>query len=119
MRSKTTGNFPNADYVNQFIRSFSKKRKLEDSVLKMHPVITNILPVGELENYITTQLESSDNKNYDNELKNIQEDFRNILGPITSIWRTMDQQNADATTGILNDEDRMTSEEVTGTGIGG
>ena len=86
-----------AKYVNKFARTYTQGKVIQDSIMESLPVPANVAQVAELDEYIHSSLEEKNNGStvitVDDELKKIQQNIRNIFGPIGRLWHQVEEIN--------------------------
>ena len=96
-----------AKYINKALVTYVSNKTIEDSILKDKPVPKNIHKPEELDDTWETRLEKRhrDSIETDNALKKVQTNLRNVFGPLTKLWKSVDEATD-------NQDERLKKEEV-------
>ena len=91
-----------ADYFNDLTREFFEDDDLRDGdgnpIKEVHPVPENIQKVPRLDNFIE-QMWQKDSKKFltenDHDVARIQERIRDVMGPLSKVWLTLEEVKKD------------------------
>ena len=84
------------DYANDNFETYILEKEVKSSILLENPVPNNIDPVKKLDDVLKSILRDknqSNDINFDNILEKIQGKVRDVMGPLSKLWLTIEGDN--------------------------
>ena len=96
-----------AHFYNKNSRAFINEKDLDELVKEEYPVPNNIRDIPKMDDFITSMWETT-NKGYmpdkDKDFERIQNRIRDVMGPLGSVWNTIETYRSSLEAGVENTE---------------
>ena len=84
-----------SSYITKAVSVYISDKTLKESILEENPVPGNVNKIKKLDSFLKELLEERGRKfcvKSDTNLMNIQEKLRNVFGPLSKIWMTVEEE---------------------------
>ena len=99
-----------ADYANQYSSQYFPEKEIKEKILIIKPVPENIHPIKTLDEFVRDAMKKKNPHDlmWDGVLEKVSKSIRDVMGPLSQTWLTLDQAFKSTTETVSVDLEKIT-----------